>query len=238
MLNSAAYYRLGIQFQLMFFNLLWKVSSKWFSTPFRRSNFPIWCHNTASSSTQLTCWWKSQWKRRRSLFNRIPPKQTLISSSSFMCHTFSSSFERIFQFYAHHQRSNTRKRNFNPIWSFGYVTNFPWHFVIIVVCLFPFPSSTATTTRRLRVFNFKYQKWALNYPQGVVEACCRFHVAKREENAKPFIAFYSRSVGGVFDDISRFMSMFFLPNYLIVEGRSSTLSAYEVLARVTMQRGR
>lgn len=90
---------------------------------------------------------------------------------------------------------------------------------LLCVCI-PFPSiSTATTTtvvtRRLRVFNFKYQKWALNYPQGVVEACCRLDVAKNRRECQTIHRFLF-SVGWwcIWWHIEIYVNVF-LPNYLI-----------------------
>lgn len=66
-----------------------------------------------------------------------------------------------------------------------------------------------------KIFNFKYQKWTLNYPQGVVEACCRFvYVAKATEH--PTIHLFLHSVGWwcIRWHFEIYFNVF-LPNYLL-----------------------
>lgn len=106
MLNSAAYYRLGIQFRFMSLCLLWSNFNNFHFPPLASEQ--IFRFDVITNFYHLRSFVCSQMKitveNDDHYLITFPPKQTLISSSSFMCHTFSSSFERNLQFYAHHQR--------------------------------------------------------------------------------------------------------------------------------------
>lgn len=96
-----------------------------------------------------------------------------------MCHTFSTLFfERIFNFM---RIINEKEANVDstPQWYLRspiiYVTNFSWHFTIIVVCLFPLLFCQWHSGKSAR--NYKRRKFlilnirALNYPQGLTDDC-------------------------------------------------------------------
>lgn len=175
------------------------------STPARNVNF-----HKFNVTTEFHHRVESHSGKSRSLFNHIShPKQTLISSSSaFMCRTFASSFFWNFNFMRIGRWRRTQPhlilRSFSDMLQFSMA--FHYHCCVV---RFPFSSQQRSGSKSARncntrneTFNFKYQKWALNYPQEVVDARVRH----------PFI-FYVRSVVYLMTH-RRFISCFSFSNQL------------------------